>query len=49
MVFNNRPNSTPPASTGDMIYEPPQVEVVVSVDDLEREVLYAGFPSYGIT
>lgn len=29
-------------------YEPPQVEVVVTADELEREALYAGFPGYGI-
>ena len=41
-------HSGQPESTDIMPYERPQVEMVVSADDLEREVLYAGFPSYGI-
>lgn len=31
-----------PASGGEPVYEPPQVEVVVTGDVLERESLYAG-------
>lgn len=32
--------STPPVA-----YEPPRIEIVLTPEDLEREVLYAGFQS----
>ena len=41
-------HSEQPAPTDTVPYERPQVEMVVSADDLEREVLYAGVPAYGI-
>lgn len=33
--------------TGNATYQPPQVEAVVTADELEREALYGGLPAYG--
>ena len=37
---------TPP--TAPRPYEPPRIEQVLTPDDLEREVLYAGGPSQNV-
>ena len=31
----------------DMIYEPPQIEVLVTAEELEREAQYGGLAAYG--
>jgi len=36
-----------PVPTAETTYEPPQIEVVVTAADLERESLYAGLGAYG--
>ena len=32
---------------GDVAYQPPQIEVVVTADELEREAQYGGLAAYG--
>lgn len=36
-----------PVRAAEPAYEPPQVEAVVTADELEREALYAGLVGYG--
>jgi len=36
-----------PVPVAEAAYEPPQVEIVLTAEDLEREALYAGFSAYG--
>lgn len=40
-------NMKPSAPSSEPTYDPPQVEVVVTADELERESLYAGGGVYG--
>lgn len=50
MVAEHRDVSPePPAPSSEPEYVPPRVEHVVTAGELEREALYAGDGSYGIT
>lgn len=48
MGMHKEAGPAPPAPTGEMTYEPPRLELVVTGDELEREALYGGIGPYGV-